>query len=95
MGEEQVSTNHGDFGNRPETRKRKKQGRKCFQGSEWGWGKLKRLRVEGHLLALEWVLSAFAKAHRKGLRLRLLGAGLGDTWSRESMRRQVVPSWVG
>lgn len=47
--------------------------------------------MEGSLLAMEWALLAFPRAHRMGSRLKFLETGPEG----KSMRKQVVPSWVG
>ena len=48
---------------------------KCSPGSDRKWEKSKkRLRMEGSLLAMEWALLAFLRAHRMGSSL--------DKWAR-------------
>lgn len=73
-------------------RRGQRGGWKCSPGSDGRWGKSKkRLRMEGSLLAMEWALLAFPRAHRMGSRLKFLETGPEG----KSMRKQVVPSWVG
>lgn len=47
------------------------------------------------MLAMEWTLLAFPRAHRMESRLKFLETGPEGTLSGKSMRKQVVPSWVG
>lgn len=93
MGEERGSTNHNDFGT--------SHGRGGGEdgdalGAQVGLGEVKEKAEDGGVLAcMEWALLGFQRAHRNGLRPRLLGAGPEEPQSGESMRRPVVALWVG